>query len=232
MHKNEITFVLISNDRLELLEKTLSSFFTYNTCKIKRFIIIDDSNSNRISAFLSNNYPEIEFISNKKRLGQIASIDKAYNMVDTEWIFHCEDDWEFFEKGFIENSMAILCEYPKIINVWIRDLNDTNGHPYEKKLLQTKCGIQFHLMKTSYKRWWHGFTFNPSLKRLSDWEKIGRYKDCKIRITDKSKRFDKPREADIGEMYYRLGYRAAILTQGYIRHTGWDCRTQLKPENY
>jgi len=232
MFENEITFVLISNDRLELLEKTLSSFFRFNTCKIDRFILIDDSDSKRVSAFMAQQYPEFEFISNKKRLGQIASIDRVYSMVDTEWIFHCEDDWEFFRKGFIEDSMAILTEYPNLINVWIRDLNDTNGHPYEKAVLQTKCGVQFHLLETSYKKWWHGFTFNPTLKRLSDWKKITKYKDCKIRITEKSIQFDKPREADIGEMYHQLGYRAAILTQGYIRHTGWDCRSQLKPENY
>jgi len=32
-----------------------------------------------------------------KNIGQIKSIDKAYSMVDTEYIFHCEDDWEFYD---------------------------------------------------------------------------------------------------------------------------------------
>jgi hypothetical protein len=34
-----------------------------------------------------------DVIVNKKRMGQLFSIDKAYSVVDTEYIFHCEDDW-------------------------------------------------------------------------------------------------------------------------------------------
>ena len=49
-------------------------------------------------------------IINEKRLGQMKSIDKAYSEVDTEYIFHCEDDWKFFKNGFIEKSMKLLEE--------------------------------------------------------------------------------------------------------------------------
>ena len=49
-------------------------------------------------------------------------IDLAYSNVDTEWIFHCEDDWEFYREGFVEDSMALLEANPEALQVWLRCL--------------------------------------------------------------------------------------------------------------
>ena len=38
----EVTVVLTACNRADLLEKTLDSFFKFNTYPLKRFIIIDD----------------------------------------------------------------------------------------------------------------------------------------------------------------------------------------------
>ena len=35
----------------------------------------------------------------------IKSIDSVYSTIDTEYIFHCEDDWEFYDSSFIEKSL-------------------------------------------------------------------------------------------------------------------------------
>ena len=32
-------------------------------------------------------------------------------MVETEWIFHREEDWEFIDGGFIEDSMEVFESY-------------------------------------------------------------------------------------------------------------------------
>lgn len=32
-------------------------------------------------------------------LRQIKNIDRLYSRVKTEWVSHCEDDWEFFGEG-------------------------------------------------------------------------------------------------------------------------------------
>ena len=42
-------------------------------------------------------------IFNENRQGQIKSVDYAYSMVETPYIFHLEDDWEFYESYFIEH---------------------------------------------------------------------------------------------------------------------------------
>lgn len=45
---NNVTFVLTICGRNDLLEKTLDSFFKYNSYPIKRFLIIEDSGNNEV----------------------------------------------------------------------------------------------------------------------------------------------------------------------------------------
>ena len=62
-------------------------------------------------------------------MGQVAAIDTAYARVKTDFIFHCEDDWEFLRPQFIERSLVILNSRPDILMVSLRDKDDQNGHP-------------------------------------------------------------------------------------------------------
>ena len=87
----EITVVLTACNRADLLEKTLDSFFETNTYPIKRFIIIDDGMNFGCNDFVKTKYElPIELIYNNPKLYQIRSIDYAYSMVETEYIFHMD----------------------------------------------------------------------------------------------------------------------------------------------
>ena len=97
MNMSNITFVLTSCGRYDLLRYTLKSFLQYNThYPIEKYIIIEDGAYNNELGQVMNEYPWMEWIVNGKRIGQIKSIDRAYSLVKTEYIFHCEDDWEFY----------------------------------------------------------------------------------------------------------------------------------------
>ena len=53
-------------------------------------------------------------------------------MVDTEYIFHMEEDWEFLKPSFIEDSMKVLEADENILQVWLRGVDDTTlPHPWE-----------------------------------------------------------------------------------------------------
>lgn len=195
---------MTSCGRQDLLEKTLESFFWFNTYPIERFIVSEDSGKFGINHELQLMYPDIEFINDGVKQGQIKSIDSMYKTIDTKYVFHMEDDWEFYRSGFIEYSMAKLESNSKIINVWLREKDDTNGHPNYNGL-----------MDLNY-RGWHGFTFNPTLKRLKDYKRIGSY--------GKYGRFnpDRPHESEkrIGKVYRNLGYHAEISEIGFVKHIG------------
>jgi hypothetical protein len=204
MVDKKITFALTSCGRPDLLERTLDSFLEMNTYPIEKYIINEDSaiegiNDNLIKKY---SYLNIEWILNKERFGQIKSIDNMYSKIDTEYIFHCEEDWLFTNKSFIEKSLDILENNEKILQVWLRAKNDTNGHPIED------YSDNFDLVKLGYMGVWNGFSFNPGLRRLSDYKLLGKYKNI-------------GHEPQISEKYKELGFRVAILKEKHVEHIGW-----------
>lgn len=225
MPKDLITLVLTSCGRWDLLAKTLTSLFRNLDHEFSRAIVIDDSAGGEDLAWIRSLVPcELDIIANQQNLGQIASVDLAYARVTTPWIFHCEDDWLFVKSGFIENSLSVMRDRPEIITVWLRSWSDTNGHPLDPIL----PGENHRLVAATYRGKWHGFTFNPGLRRLSDYQRLAPFSGLECLPFSLPKR-RKPHqwqlgEADISMHYHRLGYRAAITLdpEGYVRHIGDD----------
>jgi len=215
---HKVTFVLTSCKRFDLLEPTLHSFLKYNTYPIEEFIIIEDSpNIEKLNRVLKK-FPEIKFTAlyNEPQLGQLRSIDRAYSHVKTDYIFHCEDDWLFYRQGFIEKSFSILLENEKVINVWLREQQDTNNHPLEEEVYQTSDGVQYKYLQTGFQGGFHGFTFNPGLRRTKDYELIKPYANW-------------PDEIDLSnEYYHKYQFRGVILVDGHVRHLGDHRKIRFK----
>lgn len=205
---------MTSCNRFDLLKPTLESFLDFNTYPIEHYIFIEDTEKIKQLESVIKQFPEVykksTLLFNEPKLGQIKSIDRAYSYVKTDYIFHCEEDWEFYKKGFIENSITILENKPKIINVWLRELDDTNKHPVETEVFNFK-NLSYRMIKTNHLDTWHGFTFNPAVKRLADYKKLGQYQSV-------------GHEAEIGQFYYDLGFKACIFLDGYVKHLGWHRR--------
>lgn len=208
----EVTLVVTSCDRFDLLRRTLDTFFTHNTYPLRGLILTEDSDK-EVPEWVTSYHAETLVLAPGDWQGQVASIDRAYAMVDTPYVFHLEDDWEFYRPGFIEASMEVLEAEPQCVNVWLRDRRDTGKHP-----------IHGDRMATDW-HGWHGFTWNPTLKRMADYEAVGTYSEvvaaCQDPLPD-----DKPylKEAVVGTEYWRRGFYAKITPQGYVRHIGWDRR--------
>jgi hypothetical protein len=219
-----VTAVLTSCRRYDLLEETLKSFFATNPAPLERLIVVEDGPDipwDVRGPFLG--YP-IDWISTGQRVGQIAAIDYAYSRVTTPYVFHMEDDWLFYRSGFIEKSLHVLQANPKCIQVQIRALNDLMGHPIEEHPY-TSHGVEWRRMALDYfgeEGDWHGFCFNPGLRRLSDYISVGGYGihttfDLKIPWLA---------ESALSKLYRRRDFFAAVLSDdngsGYVRHTGDD----------
>lgn len=218
---SNVTVVLTSCGRPDLLRKTLDSFFQYNTHPVKKFIIVEDSGLPPDQFDFLNDYP-VEVTHNGENIGQIKSILKAYDLVDTDYIFHCEDDWQFYRPGFIEQSIKVLETDPKILQVWIRGIQDTNSHPVEHETKITPSGIKYKLLKLNYLGKWHGFSFNPGLKRIKDYVPYDT-------ITSYEGKGNSGAEQEIGEYYYKKGFRGAIITGvGFVKHIGWGNTTRQR----
>ncbi|MCE9789078.1 glycosyltransferase [Shewanella chilikensis] len=212
-----VALVLTSCNRFDLLEATLRSFFKFNTYPIAQYIIIEDShNLDKLLAVLGK-FPDVDFtvLNNEPQLGQMKSIDRAYSKVTSEYIFHCEDDWEFYREGFIEDSLKVLDSDEHIMTVWLREQDDTNNHPIESKVFncQDISGRDYQIMQRNYKRKsssdvWHGFTFNPGLRRFKDYQLVAPIGELNG-------------EMEMSKLYHSKGFKAAIFETGYVRHIGY-----------
>ena len=225
---NEVTLVITSCNRPKLLKPTLESFVKYNTYPIKECIIIEDSGLQGINDFCYDILKDIplKLIYNEKNLGQLKSIDIAYSQVKTKYIFHCEEDWEFFDYGFIEESFKILNMDEKIFTVWLRPYNCVNGHR-----IVTMENLPYNIMSKSQSLYhdgfihtWHGITFNPGLRRKDVCMKHHPYSNVK-----KYESADLGGEYSVNVAYGQDGYYSAITknVKGYVKHIGWGHHIKL-----
>lgn len=213
--KKEITVTITSFNRPDLLELTLDSFLLFNTYSIKKFIVLDDSGNFGVNDHLIEKYSHLPFVwlYNSKRIGQIRTIDNIYSTVDTEYIFHCEEDWKFLKSGFIEKSIEILESDSFILLVQIRGQDDMCGIPI------IPHNELYDIVSKGFRGVWHGFSFNPGLRRLSDYNLIKPYSQW-------------GGEPDISIKYNELGFYTAILKDKYIVHTGGSRHTPGAGEAY
>lgn len=173
----KITFTITSCNRLDLLKNTLDSFLFLNSFPLDQLLLSDDSGSFEIKEELTKIYSDkFEIIHNEKQLGLSKSLDNLFERSENEYIFHCEDDW-YFEgnSNMIQESLDILKEFPNIHQVYVRhEIN--NPHPVNQNILETSTGVKFKIVSqnfiTANSQEWNGFSWNPGLRRKSDYLKM------------------------------------------------------------
>lgn len=210
----------------------VSFFLRYNTYPISDCIIVEDKCSHNLAGWLDDlvfpivNFP-VQIIYNEFNIGQIASIDKAYSMVTTPWIFHCEEDWEFFRGGFIEESLRILQLEPSYVMVAVRAHDDLNLHP----VLPPRPSGSLPFVRM-YQNIYSGFGFHPGLRRTLDYLKVAPY-ECSVSWPYHFAPSDMPWEqrfryrsceGDVHKLYNKFGEDAlgavTMHPAGFVRHTG------------
>ena len=210
-----VTVVVTSCARHDLLGQTLASFFETNTHAETRMIVVEDGEGDPPGA-LKSAFPgrPIEWINTGARVGQIRAIDLAYGKVETPYIFHLEDDWRFLRPGFMEKSIAILEGEPLCLQVSLRAAAGTES------VERTTGGAHWRPVKRDVETFWHGFTFNPGLRRLRDYRLVGRYSD----VAESARGKAGTAEAQLSELYGSIGYFAALLWEDdgapFVGHIG------------
>lgn len=218
--QSNVTVVITSCGRFDLLKRTLASLDKFNTYPIKKILITEDSGNEDVHNYIPPAWlPHTQVFLNNPKLGQLASIDLAYANVDTKWVFHCEDDWEFYREGFIEDSILLLEDNPEALQVWLRSLaHDLAIHsPYVFVNERQFCnGVSFFRLKSD-KEDWQGFSFNPGLRRLADYKQHAPYT-----------RFSG--EKDLSRIYHAENRYALILENDAVLHTGFGAHVVVSDE--
>lgn len=204
----EITVVITSCGRLELLKGTIDSFRNMNTYPIHEFILVDDSGDPQVHEELRKKYADFTLILESHR-GQVQCIDDAYSRVSTPFLFHGEDDWCFTKEGFMEKSLKILQREPKIMLVWLNDPH----LPIEEEIFHAD-DVEYRLVGSDAQNVWSGMTWNPHLQRMSEYELVKPYTQF---LEGENSAVA---ECRAGIKLRELGFRAAKLNDDYCFHTG------------
>src|ERR1700759_881798 len=102
----DITVVVTSCNRHDLLARTLASFRAHETeGRVARILVAEDGDADPSAVCAAHG---AQWFGTGTRVGQVRLIDQAYARVETPLIFHLEDDWEFTRPGFMEKSRALL----------------------------------------------------------------------------------------------------------------------------
>jgi hypothetical protein len=215
---SDITLCLTACDRNDLLFRTIDSFLNTNSYPIAQWLIKEDSGDIKIAEEIKKKYPFVNIISGKNS-GQGVSIDLLYNLVTTKYIFHCEEDW-YFEgnKDFIKQSIDILEEFKDVHQVWVRK----NVEMWISKNSWTKLNnFDFAYIDQNHLDGWNGFSWNPGVRRLSDYKTMfpNGFKEF-----TKKYRSGAHLEKECMENTKKFNYKAAILKDCVCDHIG-----NLKP---
>ena len=150
-------------------------------------------------------------------MGQILAADRLWQHCKTEFAYWLEDDWLHQAAGYIGASFEILKKYPEIITVSLRGAF-ANGHP-----LTEDARYPFRILQPDYHHF-GCFTFNPGLRRLSDYKRIGTYgKYCGYHVRGTAS------EQILSDLYQKLDYLIASLppdSKQIVEHLGHCCSKQ------
>jgi hypothetical protein len=218
------TLAITSCNRHDLLKRTLDSFIRHTDLLPTTTVILEDSDAPPPAWINAMPYcavlGRLKWRTNGQRRGQIFSLDSLYAEVDTPYVFHLEDDWEFIRGGdFMRRSFITLERFPLVSAVSLRGA-DCNGHPLVSDF---PCGLQ---QKPGWEGGWGGYSFNPGLRRMSDLKMFGGSFGRFVGYG----RHGCGHELDISRRALDLGYRIAVLdTEPHVKHIGAGVSRAVQP---
>ncbi|WP_339497515.1 glycosyltransferase family 2 protein [Pseudomonas sp. EA_15y_Pfl1_P101] len=218
--QSDITLVVTSCGRFDLLKRTLESFDLFNTADIREVFITEDSGDEAVRLAVPPHWhSHCRFLINRPKLGQLASVDLAYASVKTPYIFHCEDDWAFYRPGFVEDSKAVLEQRPDILQVWLRNyVYDLQVHsPYIHLGPREVIGGVPCYPLLSDKPEWQGFSLNPGLRRIKEYRLCAPYAGFEG-------------EKGLSKRYAQLNLAAVTLEGDAVLHTGFGLHVATSEE--
>jgi hypothetical protein len=202
----DYSVVITSCRRFDLLRPSIETLKRCLDIPPRKWIIVEDSDDEGVRACVKELGIDATVIVNGKQLGQILSIDRAYAEVDTPYVFHSEDDWEFYRSGFIQESLAILEAHPKLSMVGLRARDDQN--PLVRNMPKlSHDGIDYFVLDPKLHPEYFSYCFNPGLRRMSDYRTVGPFAKHGP-------------EADVSYAFKQHGYAIANLEADAVRHIG------------
>lgn len=228
----QVTITMTSCKRNDLLKRTINSMLE-NFQDFKNFVVevlvVDDNSSDDATEEIQRLYPFVTLIKKTiEQKGHPQSMNLILDMISTPYIFHLEDDFEFFRKrNYLTECMECLNSDEKIgqtlINInYAEDCNRSTNitgsvpisvnskrfhlHQYFTDATILKAKSVEYPMNCLY---WPHFSFRPSLIKSSILKEVGRF-------NSEAKHF----EMEWAQRYAKKGYISSFLDGIFCNHIG------------
>lgn len=198
------TVILTSCGRFDLLEETIRSFVTYFS--VHQLIVAEDSGDHAGAAAIAGKFPFVDMRVNDPRLGQMASIDKAYAGVETPFVLHLEDDWRFHQGCNLDHVATILESSPRLSLVTIANRRYAMKYGRSARISETG-GLRLREFEPEAHPDWFGYSFNPSVVRIARWNELGPFANYRT-------------EGELSRMAKLCGLGIAMHVPAIAEHTG------------
>jgi hypothetical protein len=206
------TTIVLSFNRLDVLAKTLQSFFNTQDY-VTKMVIVDDSAEPGVFEKLVEEYGDYcDVICFPRNRSQWWAMDFMVSYCDSEYIFYLEDDWELRQPGYLNKSKAILQKYREVgvVDISWRTFEFQGIDSYEKKLIDGEFFWKKPWKITDHHVAWHLWCGSPNLRRRDDLIMLGRVEKWH-------------NEWNIDRKFTALGFKGVYLNGEYARHLGDDC---------
>jgi len=212
----DITILLTACGRPDLLFRTLESLDALYPLEQFAEIWINEDRIGTNNERTAERWPFIKFVPNPKPLGHMAALTRLYRLPKTKFAFHCEDDWQFKNAGFLEESVERLNEHEMCLTVTLKPHNGLGK-------IVNRDG-KFYIDNTALPRrtsgrgqptWWPGFNLNPGLRKTAPLLGLD-YCGIVWPATEAAA------ENALAHHFHRLGYYSAACARpdGHIVHLG------------
>ena len=168
---SRITPVLTSCGRFDLLQQTISSFA--GQFDAPRILVSEDSTDAAGAAAFARANPIADMRVHPEKFGQMRSIDALYAEVETPYVLHLEDDWNFTAGVDLDAVVSFLEAHDDVSVVCIAYRFDKR---FARHVTRTShAGLEFLLWDLDTHPKWFSYSFNPSVGRLSLWRELGSF---------------------------------------------------------
>src|SRR4030042_2403288 len=207
-----VTATITSCGRFDLLQKTIESFLMTSGTGVNIKIYDDSADKEEQQKIIQAYGDTLDLYLGEKRMGQAWALDFLYSKVDTYWLFHMEDDWEFLDTGYLQDSATILWNYPQIMvcGLAIRpEYFELEAATKPKYLHGIKVWDHSKWRISENHGWWYGWIGSPNLKRTSDVRSLPKFLSV-------------PSEEDWDNTVWKglveLGNKSVWLDKCYVTH--------------
>ena len=203
---NNITLCLTIGKRPELLHQTLTSLL--EKYHFENVIAINDFGDKETNDVFLDFCPHGILLNQENHIGHHRAVDKMYQYVTTDYIFHCEDDWYFDSELNIASYIELLKTDPCITSVCLRKILDFPFSDEDLMKVEYLDTIPVKAAKlTALHEQWHGYTFNPHIISVDTWKEIGNFSTYK-------------KERHISRWLRKKGKYIFFLKEGVCYHIG------------